>query len=255
MSSRQNNRSRHMDRKCKSCGSHDSACKCQFKAPRKKMKPLASDCAVVNSVICSKEVQKVGEIDIPITFLSDPEVFIVNGVLTPPLNVIVDEGSISQNIVVLKDKVVNIGAVPITVTVGGAPVADLTGANLIFQAETDCLGVCPVDTATETPLEVEGVIIQPVPNALNPFDFSTTFDTARVKIILRTTLTVTRPVIVDKNGDMCDVNDRRCETPNTPIILPGLPGTPLGTPGLVAGANSTRINKRNRDTPTSGSEA
>ncbi|MFB4475731.1 hypothetical protein ACDI16_23085, partial [Oceanobacillus caeni] len=80
---------------CKSCGSHVPDCKCQMKI----MKPVK----------CSKELQIVGEIDIPLSFL---DVYIVNGILTPPLNVIIDESGISQNFVVLKDKVVNIGVVP-----------------------------------------------------------------------------------------------------------------------------------------------
>src|SRR4051812_13213031 len=86
---------------CKTCGSHDSACKCR------KKKPLPSDCTIIDSVICSKTVQKVAQVDIELEELSPPSV-ITNGVLTPPVNVIVDESRIDQNVVLIKDKVVNI---------------------------------------------------------------------------------------------------------------------------------------------------
>ncbi|MED4476402.1 MULTISPECIES: hypothetical protein [Bacillaceae] len=181
--------------------------------------------------------------------LSFLDVYIVNGILTPPLNVIIDESGISQNFVVLKDKVVNIGVVPITVTIGGIPFEDLNDVNFIFQEETDCPGVCPGDNVVETPVKVEAVIIQPIPNALISYDTSEGRDTARVKIILRTTLTVTRPVTVDKDGHMHNLNDRSCETPTTPIILPGLPGIPVNS--MILGntldedANSTKIKKTN----------
>ena len=67
------NRSNNTDRKkhknlCKTCGSHDSACNCKSKAPSKKVKPLTGDCALVNSVVCLKKVQKVAEAEIPLAF-------------------------------------------------------------------------------------------------------------------------------------------------------------------------------------------
>ena len=37
-----------------------------------------------------------------------------------------------------------------------------------------------------------------------------------VKIVLRTTITVTRQVIEDSHRGICDVNERRCETTATP---------------------------------------
>lgn len=228
MSTRQNNRSRHMDRKCKSCGSHDSACRCQFKAPRsKKMKPLASNCTVVNSLVCTKTVQKVAEITLPITAFAG--LALLEELVS--INVTPDLTAITQNVRVIKDKVVNIGLIPATITVSildiDLPVSITT--SLPFQEHTDCPGACPEDTVTETPLEVEGIFIQPgVPVITGPVvgDLVTGI---LVKVILRTTFTVTRPLIVDQNGNTCDANPNRCDNGSTPpvFVLPAPPSNGL----------------------------
>lgn len=203
---------------CKSCGFHESACKCH------KKKPLPKDCTIIDSVVCSKTVQKVAQVDIALEEFDPVDVDIVNGVLTPAVNVIIDEGRIDQNIILIKDKVVNIGAVPITITVGGTPLAEFTDANVVFQEETDLPGVCPGDTVRESPFQIEAVIIQPIPNVIVEVGEDVD-DIVRIKIILRTTITVTRQVMIDKDGNKCDVNERRCEPTTTPIF--NLPVPPL----------------------------
>ncbi|MCY9138375.1 hypothetical protein [Peribacillus frigoritolerans] len=217
---------------CKTCGSHDSACKCQFKAPKRKTKPLNSDCIVVDSVICSKEVQKTAELDIGLGLF---------GIEDEIVDVTVDESNIDQNIVLIEGKVVNIGVVPINVTVAGTPFS-LSG-NVIFQEETDCPGACPGDTVTETPLQIEAIILQRVENAFL-FNGLLTTPVLRVKVILRTTITVTRPVILDKDGNICDLNDRRCETP-TPLTVqpPVLLGVPTSPDGIAASLMENEILK------------
>ncbi|MED4687583.1 hypothetical protein [Peribacillus frigoritolerans] len=147
---------------------------------------------------------------------------IVGGILTPPVEIIVDEENIAQNIVVIKDKIVNIGFIPITVIVirDNRRVIPLA-VNLPFQKETECPGACPGDTVMETPLQVEAVIIQPLPNVLTPIErrpFLAGLDVIRVKIILRTTITVVRPVIKSKDGCFSDVNQDRCKN-STPLTI------------------------------------
>ena len=162
MSSRQNNRSRHMDRKCKSCGSHDSACKCQFKAPRKKAKPLASDCVVANSVVCSKKVQKVAELAIPFArFGFEPST--VADLAGVQISIVPDLANIVINRRVIKDKVINMGFVPTTITVTppGGTAVEVGPFNIPFQLHTDCPGACPEDTVIETPFVLEGTFAQP----------------------------------------------------------------------------------------------
>ncbi|MGG0251590.1 hypothetical protein ABEY24_25200 [Peribacillus frigoritolerans] len=179
-----------------------------------------NDSILVDSVICSKEVKKVTELDIPLAIL--PIEIGPGGILTPELSITVDSSGISQNVIVLKDMVVNIGYVPASSFVGGTL---LGSANIPFQEETDCPGVCPGDIAVESPLQVEAIIIQPLPNAIIPaLIASGPTDIARVKIILRTTITVIRPIIKSKDGCLIDVNPARCEAP-TPlnITLPAPP--------------------------------
>ncbi|CAH0282227.1 hypothetical protein SRABI84_03946 [Peribacillus simplex] len=227
-------RNDHKDHKdsCKSCGHHDkSACDCNFRSIKKDVK-LNSDCFVVNSVVCSKMVQKVAELTLPFSLFAGTLTSasqIVSIVVTPNL------AGIVHNKTIIRDKVVNIGFVPASIvltfiaTPGGTPtVLPAVNVNLPFQEHTDCPGACPEDTLTETPLVVEGIFNQP--------GVSTTATVGGVtlnvlgilfKIVLRTTITVTRPVIVDKHGGICDINDRRCD-PLTAAPSFTLPSTPTG---------------------------
>ncbi|MED3984288.1 hypothetical protein P4646_09580 [Peribacillus simplex] len=213
---RNDHKSKHEHKNsCDSCGHHDkSSCDCNFRRIKEVVK-LNSDCIVVNSVVCSKMVQKVAELPFALTAFSadiPATATILSVTVTPNLAAIV------HNVRVIRDKVVNIGFIPVTVSVvftatpGGTPATVTATANLPFQEHTDCPGACPEDTVTESPFIVEGTFAQPgitlgleelVPGIL-------------IKVILRTNLTVTRPVIVDKHGGLCDVNDRRCDLPTNP---------------------------------------
>ena len=64
---RNDHKSKHEHKhSCGSCGHHDKYyCDCNFKRIRKAVK-LNSDCIVVNSVVCSKMVQKVAERTFPL---------------------------------------------------------------------------------------------------------------------------------------------------------------------------------------------
>lgn len=211
--------------------------------------PCHNDAILEERVICSKVVQKVAQIDIPLFSLnialanagrSDFVEIGPGGTLTPAVDLIVDESGISQNIVLLRDKVINLGFVPVTITVGGIPVSFIifeipavggttTVVTLPFQEETDCPGACPEDTVIEAPLQVETSIVQPIPAVLSNFigQIASAQNTIRFKVILRTTITVVRPVIRSKDSCFSDVNQHRCETPNPSSVTLPVP-TPNG---------------------------
>ncbi|MED4692480.1 hypothetical protein [Peribacillus frigoritolerans] len=209
---------------CKSCGSCDSACNCDFKAPARQLAaPLNSDCVLVNSVVGSKAVQKVAEATFPFTAFvpAIPAGSTINNVVVTP-----NLAGVVRNTRILRDKVVNIGLLPVTIVVTFTPPGATTPAapatlttNLPFQEHTDFPGACPQDTVIESPFEVEGSFAQPgvpVIGTTGPGAGLVTLNAILVKVILRTTITVTRQVIVDPHGGICDVNERRCETPTTP---------------------------------------
>ncbi|SEI00931.1 hypothetical protein SAMN05192559_10776 [Halobacillus karajensis] len=149
-----------------------------------------------------------------------------------------DLDAITQNVRVIKDKVVNMGLIPATLTlnIAGIPVGTPLNFPIQFQGHTDFPGACPEDTVQETPLEVEGIFTQP---GIEIFDLAGVelVEGVWVKIVLRTTITVTRPVIQDRFGHVCDVNPNRCENNTTPpsFTLPAPPenGGLLGGGGGV----------------------
>jgi hypothetical protein len=215
---------------CKSCGCQGSACSCKFKAPARASAPLNSNCVLVNSVVCSKTVQKVAEATLPIG------IFLATLTLTDiiSINVVPNLSAITTNARIIKDKVVNIGLIPATITIA----TTIVGSELLtfnttipFQEHTDCPGACPEDLLQETPLQVEGIFVQPGVPVLDVAGL-TLVEGILVKIILRTTITVTRQVLVDEDGNFCDVTDR-CITPSTPPVFT-LP-TPPTTGGLLGG--------------------
>ncbi|MFJ7513175.1 hypothetical protein ACIQW7_27730 [Peribacillus simplex] len=215
---------------CGSCGHHDkSACECNFRSIKKAPK-LNSDCVIVNSVVCSKMVQKVAEATFPFTAFD---------VVVPPGSTILSVGiepnlaGIVHNARIIRDKVVNIGTIPATITVtsvlAGVTLVSTLTTSLPFQEHTDCPGACPEDTLTETPFVVEGTFAQPGVPIIDAGLVS--LEAILVKVILRTTLTVSRPIIVDAHGGICDVNDRRCDNPSTPPTFTLPPFGPFGPAG------------------------
>lgn len=179
---------------------------CKKKSPK-------NDAVLVNSVVCSKTVQKVAEVTLPITIFTG--LTALEDILS--ITVVPNVSGITQNARIIKDKVVNIGLIPatITITIAGVALPAVLTTSLPFQEHTDCLGACPQDTLQETPLEVEGIFIQPGVPVLDVAGL-TLVEGILFKIILRTTLTVTRPVIVDGDGEVCDVVPNRCDPSTTP---------------------------------------
>jgi hypothetical protein len=125
------------------------------------------------------------------------------------------------------------GFVPATITITLRPgfgLPDTVSAvvpvttNLSFQEHTDCPGACPEDTVIETPFELEGTFTQPGVSVVGLGGLLTIGILA--KAIFRTTLTVTRPIIVDEHGNFCDVNTNRCDDDLPPTFT--LPSTPNG---------------------------
>ncbi|MYL38538.1 hypothetical protein [Halobacillus litoralis] len=193
---------------------HDclTGCKCHFKKPEFKPAKLNSDCFVENALVGTKQVQKVAESTLPLSLFAAAGVTIGSLV---SVEVVPNLENITMNARIIKNKVVNIGLVPATITVNfldgtGALQVGLLNTAIPFQAHTDFPGACPEDNLTETPLEVEGIFTQegvPVVDVAG----ITLVEGIIVKIILKTTITVTRPVIRDAHGNVCDLNPDRCK--------------------------------------------
>lgn len=101
--------------------------------------------------------------------------------------------------------VINTGYLPANVTILG--VETPLQINIPFQQETHCPGVCPEDTVKESPFKIEAKVTQGI-EALGVSAANILF-----KVVLSTTLTVTRPVITKASNIKVvrDVNEDRCE--------------------------------------------
>lgn len=166
---------------------------------------LATDCVVVDSLICSKKVYKVAELSVPIPTLGDIISIGPGGVITPFITLTPDLTSIVSQTTVVKDMIINTGYLPANVTILG--ITTPLQINIPFQQETICPGVCPEDTITESPFKMEAKVTQGI-EALGVSVANILF-----KVVLSTNLTVTRP-IVTKNPTIKavkDVNADRCE--------------------------------------------
>ncbi|GIN56752.1 hypothetical protein J8TS2_10710 [Lederbergia ruris] len=180
-------------------------------------------------------MQKVAEATIPLTALG---IIITPGEPIPLITLTPNVAGIVQNSMVLRDEVVNTGYVPATINVVGVPTP--VTVSLPFQQHTPCPGACPEDTLTEAPLEVESIIIQPIPLAVVAGTVGVA--SALFKVILRTTITVTRPMVGKLNqrdlSNLCDVNHHRCENgaPRTiQFPLTGTAPTPPPPPAAAPG--------------------
>ncbi|MGJ3195482.1 hypothetical protein [Peribacillus frigoritolerans] len=218
---------------CGSCGHHDkSACDCNFKPVRRLTSPLNSDCVLVNSVVGSKMVQKVAEITLPATLFTG---LVVADIVS--ITVVPNLAGITHTATVIRDKVVNIGLIPATISIAvstpGLTIDPIT-TSIPFQEHTDFPGACPEDIVTESPFVVEGTFTQVGVPVVDIAELEL-ITGILVKVVLRTTITVTRPVIMDSHGGICDVNDRRCENPTTPPTF-NLSAPPNGLLGGGGGA-------------------
>lgn len=194
------------------CKKHKNNCQCNKREcyecdfnEREKCPPhLASDCVVVNSVICSKKVHKIAELSIPIPTLGDIITIGPGGVISPLVTLTPDLQNIVSQVTVVKDMVINTGYLPANITVLGLPLP--IQINIPFQQETLCPGVCPEDTIHESSFKIEAVVTQGI-EALGVSVASILF-----KVVLSTNLTVTRPVITKATNlkVVKDVNEDRC---------------------------------------------
>lgn len=216
---------------CKNCGCVVSSCNCNFKKPVT-TSPLTSDCVTVNSVICSKSVQKVAEVTLPLAlFAGGLTVADIIGVRVDP-----NVEAATVNARLINDKVVNIGLIPATITITALGIeVPLLTTSIPFQSHTDCPGACPEDLLQEGPLQVEGIFVQPGVPVLG-LGGLTLVEGILIKIILRTNITVTRQLIKNQHGELCDANPNRCTVTGTPptIVFPAPPnGGLLGGGGGV----------------------
>ncbi len=206
-------------------------------------KPARREEAVlVNKVICSKSVQKTAEFALPFAIgpLGTAGVGAITpgalaGILSTLLGVAVTEAQIlaglisvrvrpvfseiESEITVVRDKIINLGFVPAFLEVRIAGVLELSlPIRIYFQEHTDCPGVCPGDTVTETPYVVEATLDQDLIQIENG---NLVINLLLFKAILRTTITATRPTLVDPYDHDCvrDVNEHRCDPNETPRLI------------------------------------
>ncbi|MEC2073650.1 hypothetical protein [Alkalihalophilus marmarensis] len=169
------------------------------------------ECLKVNSVICTKSVQKVAELDLPILDLL-PDVTDLS--LISFSNITANPNGIVMRGTLIDGKVVNSGYVPITVTinVAGVPVLQGVSFNLPFQAETECPGACVGDDLQETVPVIEAVI-PPVITPVIPVGDIVSIGTITFKVIIRTQITVSREKLVQAGVTVLgDINPDRCTT-------------------------------------------
>lgn len=228
----------HRYEPCDRCGSMD---RCRCRNMRQYPEQDMQHDILVNKVVCSRQVQKVAEATIPLSALG---IVLTPGEPIPLINLTPDLAGIVQNSAILRDEVVNTGYVPATITVAGIP-TPIT-VSLPFQQHTPCPGACPEDILTEAPLEVEGIIIQPVPLAVVGGVVGVA--SALFKVVLRTTITVTRPMLGKLNhkdlSSLCDVNHHRCEneTPRTIRFPLGTTATATQVTAAQASGNTVSGN-------------
>lgn len=159
---------------------------------------LRTDCIIVDSLICTKRLQKVAELVIPAATLGDIIEIGPGGVISPLVTLTPDLSGLVSQVTVVEDTVINTGYLPANITILGIPTP--IQVNLPFQEETSCPGTCPEDRVEETPYQVDTVITQGI-EALGVGVASILF-----KVILSTNLTVSRPVVI-KDPNMQTVRD------------------------------------------------
>lgn len=210
---------KHHDHKhdhCHHCGK--SKCECEKGA-------------LVEEVLCSKDVQKTAEFILPATLgplgeggALDPTA-IINALLTIlPVDALVNITvtpnfeNIEQEVTVIRDKVINMGFIPATLDVETAlGVIELRiPIRIFFQEHTDVPGVCPGDEVIETTPEVEAVFSQPL--IATTETGATVINLLLFKAIVRTHMTVIRRG-VKRNGKVEPLDKRRCEPTATPVTI------------------------------------
>ena|SRR5699024_7861445 len=144
---------------CSTCRHAEKPCyECEFRNNQNRPPILASDCIVVDSLICSKKVYKIAELSVPIPTLGDIIDIGPGGVITPLVSLTPEISGIVTQTTVVKNMVINTGYLPANVTILG--IETPLQINIPFQQETVCPGVCPEDTIHESPFKIESVVTQ-----------------------------------------------------------------------------------------------
>lgn len=189
--------------------------------------------ALVEKVICSKDVQKTAEFLLPAAIGPNPLLDLVLGLLAGLVNVRVtpDFSNIQTEVTVIKDQVINLGYIPARLDIegelvlGGVPIVSIP-IQIFFQEHTHCPGVCPGDQVIETRPVVDAVLNQPL---LANVGGETVLNLLLFKAVIRTHITVVRQGI-QRCGKICDLDSRRCDTSGLPqTINSPLSGTPNTT--------------------------
>lgn len=188
------------------CRCHEQVCyECEQYRPIKRPPALLTDCVVVESLICSKRVNNIAELAVPIPTLGDIIDIGPGGVITPPITLTPNIDGVVSQATIVKDMVVITGYLPANVTILG--IETPIELNLPFQSETVCPGICPEDTVNISPFRIEASVTQGI-EALGVSVANILF-----KVVMSTNITVTRP-IVSKANDLKvvrDVNEDRCQ--------------------------------------------
>lgn len=176
------------------------------------------ECLKVNSVICSKTVSKVAELTVPavdIGIPADTDLALVDFTVVPNPSRIVMRGTLVNGVVI------NSGYVPVAVSivVAGVELPSIT-INLPFQEETNCPGACAGDDLQETQPVIEAVL-NPVFTPQLSVGGINLAGTVTFKVILRTTITVSREKLVYSAVNVIyDINEDRCGTNVTGVTSP-----------------------------------
>lgn len=191
--------------------------------------------ALVEKVICSKNVQSHVELLLPVALEPGALVGFLIGLLGDIVNVTIEPNyaGIQQRITVLKDKVVVSGYIPATIALeGGAivlPGGDIVGIpiRIFFQEHVECPGACPDDQVIASQPIVEAEAIQPLIIGGTPT--TSLLNLNLFNAIVRTHVTVIRTGI-KRHGKICDLDNRRCRPNFGPVQI----NTPLNTMGNTA---------------------
>ncbi len=207
--------------------------------------------ALVEKVVCSKDVQKTAEFLLPFSVgpLTDA------GALTPEellgalaaafgltggfvnIRVTPDYTRVEQEVTVIRDKIINLGYIPATLDVEVTPgvIGPRIPIHIHFQEHTDCPGVYPGDQVVESTPVVEAEFNEPLVSIDE--GGGTVVNFHLFKAILRTHLTVIRQGI-EKNGKFCDLDRNRRE----PTRLPATINTPFNlTPNTTTVFTPTAV--------------
>jgi len=175
--------------------------------------------ALVEKVVCSKDVQKTAEFLLPAAVGPLP-LDTITDLLGATFNITVtpDYNGVKQEVTVIKDQVINFGYIPATLNVSGTiPGLDLANIpiRIFFQEHTDCPGACPGDQVIETAPVVDAILNEPLIGNGPDGSF---INLLLFKAVLRTHITVVRQGI-KRDGKICDLDSRRCDTTGLPQTI------------------------------------